>query len=369
MNKILFVNLSKQFKTEKKQIIPILEKELASGNYINGSIIESLETKIEKYLKIKHCVCLNSGTDALVMALFALGIKKDDEVITVSNSFIASVSSIVHIGAKPIFVDIDESLNIDTSKIESKITSKTKAIMPVHLSGKICKMDKITSIAKKYNLKVIEDSAQSFGSKYKNRFSGTIGDIGCFSAHPLKNFNAMGDAGFIVTKYSNLARQIKMLRNHGLETRNNSKFFGYVSRMDNIQASILNYRIKNLDKIILKRRKIATTYFKLLKSVKQISLPNEDNDNFNTYHTFVIRCKDRESLIKYLNNKGIETKIHYPKPLHLQKAAKKFKYKKGNFPVSEYQSKNLLTLPVHQYLNKNQILYIIKKIKEFYNYG
>mgnify|MGYP001207413035 CR=1 FL=1 len=367
MNKIPFVNLSKQFKTEKKHIIPILEKELASGNYINGSIIESLETKIEKYLKIKHCVCLNSGTDALVMALFALGIKKDDEVITVSNSFIASVSSIVHIGAKPIFVDIDESLNIDTSKIESKITSKTKAIMPVHLSGKICKMDKIISIARKYNIKVIEDSAQSFGSKYKNRFSGTIGDIGCFSAHPLKNFNAMGDAGFIVTKYSNLARQIKMLRNHGLETRNNSKFFGYVSRMDNIQASILNYRIKNLDKIILKRRKIATTYFKLLKSVKQIDLPYEDNDNYNTYHTFVIRCKNRESLIKYLNKKGIETKIHYPIPIHKQTASIVFGFNNISLKNTEKFSKQILSLPINQYLKISDIKYICKEIINYYS--
>ncbi len=364
---ISFVNLSQQYQHEKKEILPIIEKALKSGNYINGSIIGRLEKKIEKYLNVKHCVCLNSGTDALVMALNAIGVRKNDEVITVSNSFIASVGSIVHLGAIPVFVDIDEALNIDTSEIEKKISSKTKAIMPVHLSGKICNMENLLKIAKKYKIKVIEDAAQSFGSKYKNKFSGAFGDIGCFSAHPLKNFNAMGDAGFITTNSSNYAKKIRMLRNHGLETRDNSRYFGFVSRMDNIQGEILNYRLKNINGIIKKRRMIAQIYFSQLSGIKKIKLPKEEVYNFNTYHTFVIRCLKRKSLIRFLSSKGIETKIHYPIPIHKQSISKKYGFNKIKLKKTEKFANEILSLPINQYLKFSEIKYICKQINYFYS--
>ena len=224
------------------------------------------------------------------MALYLLGVRKGDEVITTPNSFIASTSVILHLGAKPVFVDVLDDQNINPELIEKKITSKTKVIMPVHLTGRVCQMDKILKIAKKKNIKIIEDSAQAIGSKYNNKFSGTFGDIGCFSAHPLKNLNAVGDAGYFITNSKKICDLAKDLRNHGMTNRNKVKNFGYVSRMDNLQAAILNYRLKKLPIVISARRKNADLYFKFINK-KKVFIPEEKKQEFNTYHTFVIKWK------------------------------------------------------------------------------
>jgi dTDP-4-amino-4,6-dideoxygalactose transaminase len=209
----------------------------------------------------KYCVSFNSGTDALTLALHLLGVKKGDEVITTPNSFIASTSVIIHLGAKPVFVDVQDDQNIDPKLIEKKITSKTKAIMPVHLSGRVCQMDEIIKLCKKKNIKLIEDAAQAIGSKYKKRLSGTFGEIGCFSAHPLKNLNAIGDSGFFVTNSKNIYNLATDLKNHGMTNRNIINHFGYVSRMDNLQAAILDYRLKKLPNIIQAKKKKCKTIF------------------------------------------------------------------------------------------------------------
>ena len=364
--KIKYVDLTLQTTKIAPQLVKIFKQVVSSGQFVGGKYVNDFEKKMSKYLGVNYCVALNSGTDALTFAMHSLGIKKNDEIITPPNSFIASTAAIIHLGAKPVFVDVLKDQNIDCSKIENCITKKTKAIMPVHLTGRPCEMNKIMKIAKKYNLKVIEDAAQSIGTKYKSKKVGTFGDIGCFSAHPLKNLNALGDAGYLVTNNKKIYKKIKDLSNHGMTNRNIISRFGYVSRMDSLQASFLTYKLKNLNTLINKRRKNYELYKKNLDK-KNVYFPDELKDQYNSYHTFVIHIKNRDKLKKFLLKKKIETSIHYPVPIHLQPASKFLGYKKGDFPEAENQSKNILTLPIHQDLTKKNIFRICKTINSFYN--
>jgi len=361
--KIPYVNLSYQSSKIKNELVSIFKKVLKDGEYVGGKEVEKFEKNISKFCKSKYAVALNSGTDALTLALHVCGVRRGDEVITTPNSFIASTAVIVHLGAKPIFVDVLPDQNIDPDKIEKAITKKTKCIMPVHLTGRVADMLKIVKIAKKYNLKIIEDSAQSIGSKLNNIYSGTFGDIGCFSAHPLKNLNAIGDAGYLVTNNLKYYKKIKDLSNHGMTNRNKVKSFGYVSRMDNLQAAILNFKLSSLNKIILQRRKNFQIYKDNLSN--KIFFPLEKKIEFNSYHTFVIQVNKRDALKKYLSKKGVDTSIHYPIPIHMQPAAKKLGYKKGDFPITEKQSKKIISLPIHQNLKGNEIIRICWLINKF----
>tara|TARA_B100001057_G_scaffold440240_1_gene474007 strand:+ start:657 stop:1757 length:1101 start_codon:yes stop_codon:yes gene_type:complete len=363
--KIPYVNLNLQWKKEKKNLFKIFDHVLQNQNWVGGNSIRKFEKKISSLCKTKYAVALNSGTDALTLGLYLLGIRKGDEVITAPNSFIASVSVIVHLGAIPVFVDVLDDQCLDPNKLEKAITKKTKAIMPVHLTGRICDMFAINKIAKKYNIPVIEDAAQSIGSKYFNKPSGSLGQVGCFSAHPLKNLNAIGDAGYLTTNSKKIYLKAVELRNHGMVNRDRIKNFGYVSRMDNIQASVLNYRLKELKKVIKIRRKNVLLYEKYLNK-KNIFIPQEKKGEFNTYHTFVIQVKKRNSLKKYLKKKNIETNIHYPIPIHLQPAAKYLGYNKGDFKNTENQAKKILTLPINHFLKKKEIKYICNSINHFY---
>jgi len=365
--KIPYVNLQKQYESEKKKLLRIIDKTLNSGKWVGGLEIEKFEKKITEICKTKYCVSLNSGTDALTFALHLLGVKRGHEVITAPNSFIASTAAIVHLGAKPVFVDVKKDQSIDESLIEKKINKKTKAIMPVHLTGRMCAMKKIMNISRKHNIPVVEDCAQSIMSKYMGKMSGAWGDIGCFSAHPLKNLNAMGDAGYLTTNNKYIYDKIKNLRTHGMDdSRDNVKNFGYVSRMDNLQAAILNFRLKNLKNIINVRRKNVNLYLENL-NLKKIYFPLEKKEEFNTYHTFVIQVDERDHLKMYLKKYGVDTAIHYPVPIHLQTASKYLAYKKGSFPETEKQSKRILTLPINQFLKKSEIIYICKLINSFYS--
>lgn len=352
--KLPYVNLGYQWKHEQKKILPVILKTFRDGEYVGGKEIKKFESSVAKLCGKKFAVALNSGTDALTLSLFLLGIKKGDEVITPPNSFISSTTSILHVGAKPVFVDVKEDQNINENLIEKAITKKTKAIMPVHLTGRVCDMSKIISISKKYNIPIIEDAAQSIGSKYKNKTAGSFGKINCFSTHPLKNLNACGDGGFLVTNEKKTYLSALKMRNHGLESRNIVNNFGFLSRMDSLQASILNFRLKNLKKVIKARRSNARFYFKHIDK-NFYKLPYEKKSEFNTYHTFVIKTKLRDKLKKYLNSKGIGTAIHYPVPIHLQPAAKYLNYKRGQFPNAEKQAKEILTLPIHQHLSKKNL--------------
>ena len=363
--KIPYVDLSHQWSQEKKNILNIIDKIASSDLWVSGNEIKKFEKNISKICKTKYAVALNSGTDALTLGLASLGVKKGDEVITTANSFIASTSCIVHLGAKPVFVDVREDQLIDHTLIEKSISKKTKAIMVVHLGGRIAEMDYISRISKKYKIPIIEDAAQSVGSKYKKFPSGSLGKIGCFSAHPLKNLNALGDSGYVTTNDKKIYNFIKRLSNHGHKNRDIVDKFGYVSRMDTIQAGILNFRLKNLKKVIQKRRKNAQLYRKSIKTDK-VFIPTENQAVFNTYHTFVIQVSSRDKLKKYLFKNNIETSIHYPIPIHLQPAFKKLGYSSQNLKKTEMQAKKIITLPVNQFITEKQIKKTSNLINKFY---
>lgn len=361
--KISYVDLGLQWKNEKSELMPEITKVFSSGSYVLGKEVDEFEKKIAVKCGVRFAVSFNSGTDALTMGLKLLGIKKGDEVITPPNSFIASTASIIHVGATPVFADVLEDQNINPDEIKKKITRKTKAIMPVHLSGRICEMKEIKNIAKKYGIPIIEDAAQSIGSKYYGQMSGSFGEIGCFSAHPLKNLNACGDAGFFVTNNESYYKKAKALRNHGLNDKKKVENFGFVSRMDVLQAKILKFRIKNLKSTIVKRRENVDYY---LKNVNRsfYKLIDEKKYQYNTYHTFVIQTRLRNKLRDYLKKNNVITGIHYPIPIHLQPASKFLKYRNGDFPITESQSKKILSLPIHQNLslsNLKKVTYLLNK--------
>lgn len=363
--KIPYVNLNLQWQSEKKTLLGLIDKSLAQENWVGGKSVKIFERKIAKICKTKYSVALNSGTDALTLALHVLGVKRGDEVITTPNSFIATVSVIVHLGAKPVFIDVLPDQGMDPSKLEKAISRKTKAIIPVYLSGRISNMTQIMKIAKKHKIPVVEDAAQAVGTLYYEKPSGSIGDIGCFSAHPLKNLNAMGDSGYLTTNDKKIYEKVIELRNHGMVTRDKVNNFGYVSRMDNLQAVVLNFRLKNLDKIIKKRRKNYEIYKNFLNR-DFVFFPDEKSYQFNSYHTFVVQVNKRDKLKNFLKLNKIDTAIHYPVPIHLQPAAKYLGYKKGSFINAENQAKKILSLPINQFLDEKQIKFISEKINTFF---
>ena len=362
---IPYVNLVNQWQLEKNDLLPIIEEVLEKGHYVNSPNISQFEEGISELCNVKYVVALNSGTDALMFALYCIGVRPGDEVITVPNSFIATAAVIVRLGAKPIFVDVSEDQNINSDLIKKVITEKTKAILPVHLTGRIANMNKIMKLGKRYKIPVIEDAAQAIGSMYNDKPSGSFGKVGCFSTHPLKNLNSCGDGGFLTTNDKNIYEQAEILRSHGLVSRDVSAEFGFVSRMDSIQAAILNYRLMKLDDVISKRRENAKYYLNSLND-KDIKLPIEKKHEFNTYHTFVIQVDQRDDLKTYLKDNNIMTAIHYPIPIHLQPAASKLDYKKGDFPMAERQSDQILSLPVNQYLTRTDLKTIVKIINDFF---
>ena len=365
--KVNFLNFEKQWHSERKKLLPIVDNVMSSGQYVgvNCEEVVKFEKNISKFLKMKHTVSLNSGTDALTLALHAIGVRRGDEVITPANSYIASTGSIAHLGANPVFVDVLPDQNIDPKKLKNAITKKTKAIMVVHLTGRSCDMKSIMKIAKRHKIEVIEDCAQAFGSKYYGKYCGTFGAAGCFSTHPLKNFNAMGDGGFIVTNRSKISNYISKLRNHGLKTRDKSEYFGYNSRLDNIQAAILNFRLKKIKNVFKKRRQNASYYVRNLDK-QYVFYPPEKKAEFNTYHLFVIQVSKRKELQKYLFKRGITTYVHYPIPIHKQKMFKN-KFSKFFLPVTEIQSKKILSLPIHNSLTHKQLRHVVNSINSFFN--
>lgn len=366
MKKIELIDLKCRYKLEKKEILKCVDKVLSKGNLVLTKELLDFEKEISSYTGIKYCLGLNSGTDALMMSLWSLGIGKGDEVITSAISFIASVGAIVHVGAKPVLVDINEDLNINCDLIESKITKKTKAIMPVHWAGRICDMDKIKKIAKKHNLFVIEDAAQGMGSFYKKKRAGSFSEISAFSSHPLKNLNALGDGGFVLTNKKKLYEKIKRYRNHGMVKRDDAEIFGVNSRLDSLNAAVLSYRLKLL-KGVVNRRFVNAEIYKRHLQIKEVNLPIRKKYENISYVMFIALCKDRDKLQKFLSKKGIQSLIYYGTPLHLHKASKFLGYKRGDFPVAEKCAKRVLAFPIHQYLKKSDIIYVCKKIKEFYD--
>jgi dTDP-3-amino-2,3,6-trideoxy-4-keto-D-glucose/dTDP-3-amino-3,4,6-trideoxy-alpha-D-glucose/dTDP-2,6-dideoxy-D-kanosamine transaminase len=364
--KVPFNYLPFEFKSNKN-IFKSWKKLIKSTQFTLGPYVEDFENKFARYIGVKYCISTNNGTDALILCLKSLGIKKGDEVITVTNTFYATVGAIVAVGAKPILVDCDKRYQIDTDQIIKKINKKTRAIMPVHWAGASPNMEKIMNISKTYNIPVIEDACMGIGGKWNNKSPGTFGIVNAFSMHPLKSLNVMGDGGMIVTKNKKIANWLKKYRNHGMINRDNLEFWGVNARLQPLQAIVANEGLRKINTVISKRLKNSIYLDKKLSNLNEyLQIPLRCKKNLETNALYMVLCKDRNKLMKFLSKNGIETKIHYPIPLHLQKPAKELKLNNRNFPVSQYQAKHLLTLPVHQYLTKKQLDYMINKIKYFY---
>ncbi len=365
MRTVPYINLKTQHAELKDELLAAISRVLESADFVLGSEVEKFEKTIAGYCGTKFAVGVNSGTDALFLVLKAYGVGPGDEVITAPNSFLASASVIVAAGAKPVFADIREDLNIDPAEIAKKITKKTKAIIPVHLTGKPADMGPINKLARQHGLKVIEDSAQAIGADYHGKKTGNLGDAGCFSAHPLKTLNACGDGGVVTTNDEMLYQQIRQLRNIGLKNRDESDMWGYNSRLDSLQAAILSIKMKYLEGWTSERIANAAYYIAGLKNI--VRTPEIVEGERAVFHTFIIQVDKRDQLRKHLEQKGIETKIHYPIPIHRQKAAVALGYRPGNFPVTENAAEMILSLPVYQGLKKASLAYVINSIKEFYD--
>jgi dTDP-4-amino-4,6-dideoxygalactose transaminase len=364
---IPILDLKRQYLALETEIDKAIKDVLLSTNFIGGKQVTDIEEGVARYCNSKYAVGLNSGTDALLLALRALNIGSGDEIITTPFTFIATTEVIELIGAKPVFIDIDpETFNIDVNKIEEKITAKTRAIMPVHVFGQVCEMDKITELAKKHNLKIIEDCAQAIGAGYKDKKAGTIGDIGCFSFFPSKNLGAYGDGGMLISDNAELADKARVLRQHGAKVKYYHEEVGINSRLDTIQAAILNVKLPHLDQWTEQRRAIASRYNEafadnqLIKTVKDIS------DSYSVYHQYTVRIlnNQRNELQAKLKDNGIQTMIYYPVPLHLQKIHKHLGYKDGDFPHSEQAANEVLSLPIFPELTAEEQNIVIETVKK-----
>lgn len=343
---------------------------IASTDFTLGAYVAKFESEFADYIGTKHCIATNNGTDALILGLKALGIKPGDEIITVCNSFYATTGAIVAVGAIPIMVDCDDRYQIDIYKIEAKINSKTKAILPVHWAGASPDMNKIMDIAKKHNLLVLEDACMGIGGKFNAKSPGTFGDCGAYSLHPLKTLNVMGDGGMVVTNDDKLAHWMRIYRNHGMIDRDHNVMWGVNMRIQPLQAIVASFGLKNLGNILEKRNENAVFLDKLLSSKeleRYVKIPVRDVRNYETYSLYMGLFEFRDELVNYLIENQIEAKIHYPIPLHLQEASVPYGYKLGDFPKSEMQAQKLITIPIHQYLGKEELNYVGSKIKDFYN--
>jgi len=363
---IPYINLGLQHKPIKEEILSAIGNVLENGQFILGDELSKFEKSFAELSGTKYALGVANGTDALFMSLKAIGIKQGDEVITAPNSFLASASSIVITGGTPVFADVKDDFNLDPEKVEKAITSKTKAIIAVHLTGRPAPMDELMAIAKKHNLHIIEDGAQAIGAEYKGKRVGSFGTTGCFSLHPLKNLAAGGDGGVITTNDDAIYKYLLVARNHGLKNRDECAFWSYNSRLDNLQAALLNVKLKHLNKWTERRRTLATLYHEEFKNLPMVT-PHDKSYEKAVYHTFIIQTEERNKLKEHLASKGVDTKIHYPVPIHLQEAAKSLGHKKGDFPVTEKQAETILSIPVYPELTDEQVSYIIETIKGYYN--
>lgn len=356
-----------EYQDLKTEIDSAIAKTVSSGEFILGKNVYKLEQKIAKFVGVKYAISCASGTDALVIALGACGIKPGDEVVTSPFSFFATAEAIARIGAMPVFVDVDEqSYNIDPSEILKKISKKTTAVIPVHLYGTPAQIDEVEKIAKRYGLKIIEDGCQAFGAKFKGKSIGSFGDAGCFSFFPTKNLGAFGDGGMITTNDEKIANLAISLREHGRasSSKYENNLIGYNSRLDEIQAAVLLVKLKYLLKHNRARTRIAEYYKKEIGPF--LKYQKQDPASSSAFHLFVVQSKSRNKIMDYLTARGIKTAVYYPKPLHLQKAFKYLGYKKGSMPVTEKISRELFAIPAHPYLSLKEIKYITETIVNFF---
>ena len=362
---VAYVDLARQYEDDRALIERLVEQVFSSGKLLGGPWVETFEQSFADHVGARHVVAVGSGTDALIFALAALGIGPGDEVVTAPNSFIATAGAIAATGATPVFADVSADQTLDPVSAAAAIGPRTRAILPVHLTGRVADMAALTALARRHGLALVEDCAQAVGSKRAGRFAGTFGEISCFSGHPLKALNAAGDAGWIATDDPALAQYVRRVRNHGLVDRDTTVMWGRTSRLDSLQAALLTGRLGNLAHVIERRRGNAHCYMERLDA-RAAFIPPPLAGAFDTFHTFVVQVDRRAELRGHLQSYGIDTKIHYPVPIHLQPAARDLGYEPGAFPVAERQAERILSLPVQQYLSIEDIDYVADAFNAFY---
>lgn len=362
---IPLLDLKAQYAAIRSEVEPAVLRVLASGHYVLGEEVARFEEEFAAYCDAKHAIAVNTGTSALHLALLAAGVGPGDEVITVSFSFVATASAVCYTGARPVFVDVEPvTLTMDPAKLEASITPRTKAIMPVHLYGQMADMDAIKAIADKHGIPVIEDACQAHGAEYKQRRAGSIGVSGCFSFYPGKNLGACGEGGIVVTNDDEHAKTIRMLRDWGQEQRYHHALKGYNYRMDEIQGAILRVKLRHLEAWTEARRVRANRYSGLLADSRSVSAPVAMMDRRHVYHVYAVRSRDREHLQHSLRSAGIHTGLHYPIPIHLQKAHLDLGYRAGDFPVSEAAAREVLSLPIYPELTMRQVDQIAAAVEQ-----
>lgn len=363
---IPYVDLAEQHAPIKEKMLEAVGRVLDHGKFVLGEEVAQFEERFAKLCGVRYAIGLNSGTDALILALKTLGIGQGDEVITVSNSFVSSTSCIVLVGAKPVFVDVAEDYLINPALIERAITPRTKAVLPVHWTGRPADMAAIMAIAKKHKLAVIEDCAQAVSAELNGKKVGSFGDAGCFSLHPLKTLNACGDGGVLTTNNKDMYEKIVALRDNGFHRRHECIYWSNNSRLDTIHAAMLLVKLDYLEEWTENRRANAQFYQKHLQNLPQVRVPTENGNMRAVYHTFIIQAERRDELQAYLTEKGVGTKVHYAVPIHLQPVAKELKYAKGSLPVTERLAQRVLSLPVSHTLQPDSLEYVVQTINDFY---
>ena len=363
--KVRYSYLKQQFSNSSDLWVK-LKKFVSTGDFTLGKELYKFEKNFAKLIGTKYAVGVNSGTDAIKLSLKVLNIKRGDEVITAANTFVATVGAITEIGAKPVFVDCDDSFCMNVDLIEKKITKKTKAIVPVHFTGYMTNMPKLMQISKKYKIPIVEDACQSILANINKKNAGTWGSFGAFSLHPLKNINVWSDGGIITTNNFQYYKKLRLLRNHGLIDRDTVKINGYNSRLDTFQSVVGNWLLPKAKSIANKRIKNANFYDKSLSDISEIKIPYRPKNFKLVYHLYIVFAERRDELLNYCLKKGIEAKVHYPKPMYLQESLKYLKYKKGDFPITDKHTKNIITFPCDQHLTMKEMKYVIKCIKNFY---
>tara|TARA_R110002110_G_scaffold376568_2_gene586585 strand:- start:90919 stop:92028 length:1110 start_codon:yes stop_codon:yes gene_type:complete len=361
-----FIDLQQRYQEERDELIAIFDRVMTSGHLVLTPELAEFEADVVAFTGAKHCIGLNSGTDALLMGLWAADVGRGDEVITTPVSFVATTGAIAHVGAVPVYVDVTDDQNIDPALIEAAITDKTKAIMPVHWCGRIANMAEINAIAERHGLVVIEDSAQCMGAYWKGQHGGTFGKVGAISTHPLKNLNALGDGGFLLTDDDEIDRKVRLYRNHGLESRDDCVMYGVNSRLDILNAEVLKYRLTRLEDVIARRENNVNQYRELITS-DQVFIPADKPEEKNSWVMFLIQADDRDGLQAHLAENGVQSLIYYGTPLHLHTAAEKWgRYKRGDMPVAEAQCDRVLALPHHQCLTEDQVSHVAEQVNAFY---
>jgi dTDP-4-amino-4,6-dideoxygalactose transaminase len=363
------LDLRAQFETIRDEVMAAVERVFESQQFVLGPEVEALEQSAAKYCRVKHAVGCGSGSDALLLALMALGIGAGDEVITVSYTFFATGSSIARVGARPVFVDISiDDFNIDPGKIERAITPRTKAIMPVHLFGQCAEMDALLEVARRHGLPVIEDAAQAIGADYRNREAGAMGIIGCFSFFPSKNLGGAGEGGMMTTNDDAIAEMLRLLRVHGMQPKYHHRVIGVNSRLDALQAAVLSVKLRYLDRWTDGRRQNAALYDALFGAagLKEIVTPVTRVDRRHIFNQYTVRCSRRDELINYLRLAGIGSEVYYPVPLHLQECFADLGYGLGDLPKTEQAARECLSLPIYPELTEEMQSYVVEKIAAFY---